>query len=66
MAKRAFDFLFSVIGLVAITPVMLLLALIITIDSKAAKNESDSVSGDLEEKELDWAKNRRVEFFIEK
>ncbi len=34
MAKRAFDFLFSVIGLVAITPVMLLLALIITIDSK--------------------------------
>ena len=39
---------------------------VITIDSKAAKNESDSVSGDLEEKELDWAKNRRVEFFIEK
>jgi lipopolysaccharide/colanic/teichoic acid biosynthesis glycosyltransferase len=34
LAKRAFDFLFSVIGLVAITPVMLLLALIITIDSK--------------------------------
>lgn len=34
MAKRVFDFLFSVIGLVAITPVMLLLALIITIDSK--------------------------------
>jgi outer membrane protein OmpA-like peptidoglycan-associated protein len=39
---------------------------VITTDSKAAKNESDSVSGDLEEKELDWAKNRRVEFFIEK
>ena len=34
MAKRAFDFLFSVIGLVAITPVMLILAFIITIDSK--------------------------------
>jgi lipopolysaccharide/colanic/teichoic acid biosynthesis glycosyltransferase len=33
LAKRAFDFLFSVIGLVAITPIMLLLALIITIDS---------------------------------
>ena len=34
MAKRVFDFLFSVIGLVAITPVMLILAFIITIDSK--------------------------------
>ncbi len=34
MAKRAFDLLFSVIGLVAITPVMLILAFIITIDSK--------------------------------
>jgi outer membrane protein OmpA-like peptidoglycan-associated protein len=39
---------------------------LISIDSKSAKNESDSVSGDIEEKELDWAKNRRVEFFIEK
>jgi outer membrane protein OmpA-like peptidoglycan-associated protein len=38
----------------------------ITTDSKSAKIESDSVSGDAEEKELDWAKNRRVEFFIEK
>ncbi len=34
MAKRVFDLLFSVIGLVAITPVMLILAFIITIDSK--------------------------------
>jgi lipopolysaccharide/colanic/teichoic acid biosynthesis glycosyltransferase len=34
LAKRAFDLLFSVIGLVAITPVMLILAFIITIDSK--------------------------------
>ncbi len=34
MAKRAFDFLFSATGLIAITPVMLLLAFIITIDSK--------------------------------
>jgi outer membrane protein OmpA-like peptidoglycan-associated protein len=39
---------------------------VITTDSKAAKMESDSVSGDVDEKELDWAKNRRVEFFIEK
>jgi outer membrane protein OmpA-like peptidoglycan-associated protein len=38
----------------------------ITTDSKAAKTPSDSVSDDIEEKELDWAKNRRVEFFIEK
>ena len=38
----------------------------ITIDSKAASVESDSVSGESDEKELDWAKNRRVEFFIEK
>jgi OOP family OmpA-OmpF porin len=38
----------------------------ITTDAKSAKMESDSVSGDAEEKELDWAKNRRVEFFIEK
>ena len=38
----------------------------ITTDAKSAKMESDSVSGDVEEKELDWAKNRRVEFFIEK
>lgn len=38
----------------------------ITTDAKAAKMESDFVSGDDEEKELDWAKNRRVEFFIEK
>lgn len=34
MAKRVFDLLFSVIGLVAITPVMIILAFIITIDSK--------------------------------
>jgi lipopolysaccharide/colanic/teichoic acid biosynthesis glycosyltransferase len=34
LAKRAFDFLFSATGLIAITPVMLLLAFIITIDSK--------------------------------
>ncbi len=34
MAKRVFDLLFSVIGLVAITPVMLILAFIINIDSK--------------------------------
>jgi len=34
LAKRVFDLLFSVIGLVAITPVMLILAFIITIDSK--------------------------------
>jgi OOP family OmpA-OmpF porin len=38
----------------------------LSVDSKAAKTESDYVSGDAEEKELDWAKNRRVEFFIEK
>jgi outer membrane protein OmpA-like peptidoglycan-associated protein len=38
----------------------------ITTDAKAEKMESDSVSGDAEEKELDWAKNRRVEFFVEK
>jgi lipopolysaccharide/colanic/teichoic acid biosynthesis glycosyltransferase len=34
LAKRVFDFLFSVIGLVIIAPVMLLLAILITIDSK--------------------------------
>jgi outer membrane protein OmpA-like peptidoglycan-associated protein len=38
----------------------------IATDAKAAKIESDAVSGDAEEKELDWAKNRRVEFTIEK
>jgi|GEM_PF-451239 len=34
------------------------------IDLKGVKEESDLVSGDEEEKELDWAKNRRVQFVI--
>jgi OOP family OmpA-OmpF porin len=38
----------------------------ITTEWKAAGVESDSVSGEADEKELDWAKNRRVEFIIVK
>jgi outer membrane protein OmpA-like peptidoglycan-associated protein len=36
----------------------------ITVDFKGIKEESDFVSGDAEEKEIDWAKNRRVQFII--
>lgn len=36
----------------------------ITVDFKGVKEESDFVSGDAEEKEIDWAKNRRVQFII--
>ena len=36
----------------------------IIIDFKGIKEESDFVSGDEEEKEIDWAKNRRVQFII--
>jgi outer membrane protein OmpA-like peptidoglycan-associated protein len=36
----------------------------ISIDFKGIKEESDFVSGDTEEKEIDWAKNRRVQFII--
>jgi len=38
----------------------------ISTDSQAAKIESDFVSGEADEKEIDWAKNRRVEFVVEK
>ncbi len=34
MAKRVFDFLFSLIGIVILAPLMIILALLITIDSK--------------------------------
>jgi outer membrane protein OmpA-like peptidoglycan-associated protein len=36
----------------------------IAIEFKGIKEESDSASGDEEEKEIDWAKNRRVQFII--
>jgi outer membrane protein OmpA-like peptidoglycan-associated protein len=36
----------------------------IAVDFKGIKEESDFVSGDEEEKEIDWAKNRRVQFII--
>ena len=36
----------------------------ISVDFKGIKEESDSASGDEEEKEIDWAKNRRVQFII--